>query len=198
MSKLATKDNNFFGIKWSKKHATRYPGAYAVSYSTKENYTGTMETVKAKFTHFPSPSDGITEHSIIWWNGYYQPELDILYDLDSSMDEFLREMANGPYATDPSYYSKLRSVIDKYDLEKLDKLAFPEGRKFCGFGDSSVGKYKYPDDGWNATGTVGEVVKEKKSSNKKEAEEESNDNTAAEKEEEEVEEVAYVVVGEED
>lgn len=60
-------------------------------------------------------------------------------------------MANGPYATDKSYYSKLKSVIDKNNLEELDKLAFPEGRKFCGFGDRRVGSYKYPDDGYNGT-----------------------------------------------
>lgn len=65
------------------------------------------------------------------------------------MDEFLREMANGPYATYKGYYGKLRSVIDSNNLEELDKLAFPEGRKFCGFVESSVGEYKYPSDGYN-------------------------------------------------
>lgn len=150
MSKLATVDNNFFGIKWSDKFTTRYPGSYAVTYGTTEDFGNGLVAVKDEFAHFPSPSDGITEHSIIWWNGNYGPELEILYDLNSSMDSFLREMANGPYATDPGYYSKLRSVIDSNNLEELDKLAFPEGRKYCGFNGSFVGEYKYLDDGYNA------------------------------------------------
>ena len=158
MSDLATKDNNFFGIKWSSKHAERYPGAYAVNYSTLEDYGRGTVRVDANFTHFPTPQDGITEHSIIWWNGNYYPELKILYNLDSTMDEFLVEMANGPYATDKNYYSKLRKIIDDNNLEELDKEAFPEGRKFCGFGGNTVGEYMYPDDDLNQVSGVGNVV----------------------------------------
>lgn len=156
MSDLATEDNNFFGIKWAEAYKTKYPGSFPVSYSTKEDYGGGEVSTSAIFTHFPSVTDGITEHSIIWWNGHYEPELKILEDLGSSMDSFLREMGNGPYATDSSYYYKLRKVIDDNNLEDLDKLAFPEGRKFCGFGDRRVGKYEYPDDDFNAG--VGEKV----------------------------------------
>ena len=119
MSGLATKDNNFFGIKWADKFESRYPGSYPVKYPTTEYYDGVAHKVLADFTHFPSPADGITEHSIIWWNGNYAPELKILYDLDSSMDEFLKEMGDGPYATDPAYYTKLRNVIDKNNLEEF-------------------------------------------------------------------------------
>ena len=160
MSDLAMKDNNFFGIKWSSKYEERYPGSYPVEYNTLENYGKGNVKVKASFTHFTSPSDGITEHSVIWWNGNYYPELKILYNLDSTMDEFLREMANGPYATDKNYYSKLRKVIDDNNLEDLDKEAFPEGRQFCGFGTSTVGEYKYPDDDYNDTGDVGTTTKD--------------------------------------
>lgn len=151
MSALAMEGNNFFGIKWSPSHETKYPGAYGKDYSTQEDYGYGSVTIKAQFTHFPSVADGITEHSVIWWNGSYKEELDILENLNSTRDEFLREMANGPYATDKSYYSKLKSVIEKNNLDELDKLAFPEGRKFCGFGDRRVGSYKYPDDGYNGT-----------------------------------------------
>lgn len=149
---LEKEGNNFFGIKWSESHATRYPGATYKEYSTSE-YSGTSNhvTIKAKFTHFPSVEDGITEHSIIWWNGMYEPELKILENLNSTMDEFLKEMSNGPYCTDANYYNALKSHIKKYNLEELDKLAFPEGRKFCGFGDRTVGEYKYPNDGYNGS-----------------------------------------------
>ena len=161
MSKLATEGNNFFGIKWSESFKTKYPGSKPVSYSTQEHQgTGGQVTIKAQFAHFPTVQDGITEHSVIWWNGMYEPELKILEDLNSTMDEFLREMANGPYATDVNYYSKLKSTIKSNNLEELDKLAFPEGRKFCGFGNRKVGEYKYPDDGYNGSASnVGSVEK---------------------------------------
>lgn len=159
MSKLATEGNNFFGIKWADSFKTKYPGAKPVSYSTQEHQGSSGQvTIKAEFAHFPTVQDGITEHSIIWWNGFYEPELKILEDLNSSMDEFLKEMANGPYATDVNYYSKLRATIKNNNLEELDKLAFPDGRKFCGFGDRTVGAYKYPDDGYNGSASeVGNV-----------------------------------------
>lgn len=156
---LETKGNNFFGIKWSESHGTRYPGAIGVEYLTNENSgTSSEVTITAKFTHFPSVQDGITEHSIIWWNGMYEPELRILENLNSTMDEFLREASNGPYSTDANYYNALKSHIKNYNLEELDKKAFPEGRKFCGFGDRKVGEYKYPDDGYNGSASdVGSV-----------------------------------------
>ena len=163
MSKLATEDNNFFGIKWSESFKKKYPGAKPVNYSTNEHQgTGGQVTIKDNFAHFPTVQDGITEHSIIWWNGMYEPELKILENLNSTMDEFLREMGNGPYATDVDYYGKLRKVINDNKLEELDKLAFPEGRKFCGFGDRKVGEYNYPDDGYNGSASdVGTVEKGK-------------------------------------
>lgn len=151
MSELALEHNNLFGLKWAEVHAERYPGAKPVDMATKEDYGNGQESVIGAFTHFPSITDSITEHSIIWWNGYYSTELKILQDLDSEMDEFLRAVGNGKYATDRDYYSKLRKVIDSNNLEDLDKIAFPEGRKFCGFGDSRVGEYKYPDDGFNGS-----------------------------------------------
>lgn len=161
MSDLATKDNNFFGIKWAESYKTKYPGSYPVDYGTLEDYGGGEQSVVDAFAHFPTVSDGITEHSVIWWNGCYEPEIKILENLNSTMDQFLREVGNGPYATDKNYYSKLRRVIDDYDLEKLDKIAFPEGRKFCGFGDRNVGEFKYPDDGFNGSASdVGSTVTE--------------------------------------
>lgn len=161
LSKLATEGNNFFGIKWASAHIERYPGATSTSYSTKEHQGGNEITIMANFTHFPNVTDGITEHSVIWWNGCYEPELKILEDLNSSMDSFLREMSNGPYATDVNYYGKLRGTIDSNNLEELDKLAFPDGRKFCGFGDRKVGEFKYLNDGYNGSASsVGTLVDE--------------------------------------
>lgn len=148
--KLESEGHNYFGIKWAESFATKYPGAKGVAFNTKE-YTGTSNevTISAKFAYFPTPTDSITEHSIIWWNGCYEPELKILENLNSTMDEFLVEMANGPYCTGSNYLNDLRNIIKENNLTDLDKIAFPEGRKFCGYGDRKVGEYKYPNDGYN-------------------------------------------------
>ena len=162
LSDLARNDNNLFGIKWSDSFAEKYPGSCPVTYWTLEEYDGVNVSVQAQFAHFASVTDCITQHDIIWWNGAYGPELDILYDLDSTMEEFLAEMGNGPYATDSGYGDGVLSVINSYDLRKYDELAFPDGRKFCGYNGNYVGEYNYPNDGYNKTGDVGEVTEDGK------------------------------------
>lgn len=149
LSTLAEEGNNLFGIKWAEVHAERYPGAKPVLYWTKENIGGSLVSVQANFTHFPSMSDSITEHSIIWWNGYYEKEVALLEDFNSTRDEFLHVMANGAYCTATDYEENLKAVIQSYGLDELDTLAFPEGRKFTGFGDRTKGEYRYPNDGYN-------------------------------------------------
>lgn len=153
LSTLAKEHNNFFGMKWSNKHADRYPGAYAVTLDTKEYGSGGKYSTKSKFTHFPKAEDGITEHSIIWWNGYYPNELKILLDLEGgTMDAFIKAVGNGKYCpgNGGAYYKDLKSIIKSNNLEEWDKIAFPDGRKYAGFGETYSGTYSYPSDGWNA------------------------------------------------
>lgn len=53
LSELASKDNNLFGIKWSKYHADRYPGAKPVSYQTNEDYGNGTVSITDEFTSSP-------------------------------------------------------------------------------------------------------------------------------------------------
>lgn len=140
LSDLAENHNNFFGIRWASKFATTYPGASEVSYSN------------GSFTHFPKPEDSITEHSIIFWNGYYPTELSLLKDLNSDRDSFLKAVGAGSYCpgNNGSYYANCKAIIDSRGFDEWDKLAFPDGRKFCGNGEDNVGEYSYPDDGYNS------------------------------------------------
>lgn len=151
VSELATECNNYFGIKWNDKYKERYPGSYSVKYWTKEaDDDGNLVPQPAWFTYFPTVRDGIVEHSVIWWNGYYESELDVLYDLSSSRDKFVNAVGKGAYATDPKYTYKLKKCIADYNLDELDKEAFPDGRKFCGNETKVVGTYDYPNDGYNS------------------------------------------------
>lgn len=159
VSDLALEDNNYFGIKWSDKYTERYPGAYEVKYMTKEaNEDGELVPQPAWFTHFPSVRDSIVEHSVIWWNGYYEDELNVLYNLNSSRDEFVNTVGKGAYATDPKYTYKLKKCIAEYNLDELDKIAFPNGRKYCGNESKVEGTYNYPDDGYNSSEII-EIAK---------------------------------------
>lgn len=141
LSDLAENHNNFFGIRWAGSFAEKYPGASEVSYSN------------GSFTHFPKPEDSITEHSTIFWNGYYPTELSILKDLNSDRDSFLKALGNGAYCpgNGGSYYSNCMAIIKSRGFDEWDKLAFPDGRKFCGNGTDNVGEYNYPDDGYNSS-----------------------------------------------
>lgn len=141
LSNLAEEHNNFFGIRWASSFAEKYPGAYEVHYSN------------GSFTSFPNPEDSITEHSVIWWNGFYPTELALLKDLNSDRDSFLRAVGNGAYCpgNGGSYYANCKAIIDSNGFDEWDELAFPNGRKFCGNGTDNVGEYSYPDDGYNSS-----------------------------------------------
>lgn len=151
VSDLALEDNNYFGIKWKDEYSEIYPGSYEVKYMTKEaDEEGNLISQPAWFTHFPTVKDSITEHSVIWWNGYYKDELELLYNLSSSRDDFVNAVGKGAYATDPKYTYKLKRCIADYHLDQLDKIAFPDGRKYCGNRDKIEGTYNYPNDGYNS------------------------------------------------
>lgn len=150
-SSLAVEDNNWFGIKWADSFAEKYPGAYPVSRYTTEEINGSMVGMYCDFTHFPTAAACIQEHCEIWWNGYYDMVLDVLYDLDSTTEEIIEAIGRSPYAFSgygPFLLSIYYSNQEYYD--SIDNLAYPQGRQFCGLvGERTVGEYNYPDDGYN-------------------------------------------------
>lgn len=161
LSPLASDHNNLFGVKWNPTFANDYPGS-------KEGPDG--------FAHFVDYSASITQHSIIWWNGMYPGVLDVIYDLNSTPEQMIDAIEASPYcenAKEHGYGAKMKQHMSENNFKKYDKIAFPNGRKYAGYGDKIVGEYSYPDDGYNlediknkgtsvvgSDGTVSLIVKE--------------------------------------
>jgi flagellum-specific peptidoglycan hydrolase FlgJ len=94
--------NNIFGIKGKGIRASTY-----------EVYNGRWVKIIANFQYFPTLTDAFNKHSeILHRYGAFG------YDYEFWIN---RIVARG-YATDPRYQYKIRFVIDKYQLHRLDKI----------------------------------------------------------------------------
>lgn len=94
--------NNLFGIK-----------GRGIKAKTKEFYNGRFITITAEFQYFRTVKDAFDKHyQILNRYGVYG------YDYKFWIDRIM----NGGYATDPNYDYKLNNIIEKYELQILDKI----------------------------------------------------------------------------
>ena len=94
--------NNIFGIK-----------GHGIRVTTHEVYKGKWYKIKANFQYFPTLTDAFNKHSEIL--ARYGAKG---YDYNQWIE---RIKARG-YATDPRYSYKIRFVIERYQLHRLDKI----------------------------------------------------------------------------
>ena len=94
--------NNIFGIK-----------GHGIRVTTHEVYKGKWYKIKANFQYFPTLTDAFNKHSEIL--ARYGAKG---YDYNQWIE---RIKARG-YATDPRYAHKVRFVIERYQLDRLDKI----------------------------------------------------------------------------
>jgi len=106
-SKLARKNNNFFGIKCFSKKCAK--GHCTNAYDDHH---------KDFFRKFSSPVDSWKAHSRLLSQGRYKP----LHNYKLDYKKWAEGLKKVGYATDKNYARKLISVIKKYKLNKLDKL----------------------------------------------------------------------------
>jgi len=94
--------NNIFGIK-----------GRGIRTTTHEVYRGKWVKIRANFQYFPTLKDAFNKHSkILHRYGAYG------YDYE----QWISRIKVCGYATDPYYSRKVRYVIKKYQLDKLDKI----------------------------------------------------------------------------
>ncbi|MEM1322822.1 MAG: glucosaminidase domain-containing protein [Bacteroidota bacterium] len=105
-SMLAKKNNNFFGIKCFSKKCAK--GHCTNAYDDHH---------KDFFRKYASPSDSWTAHSRLLTNGRYKK----LKQHKKDYKKWAEGLKKAGYATDARYDRKLISVIEKYQLYKLDK-----------------------------------------------------------------------------
>ncbi|MDY7231355.1 glucosaminidase domain-containing protein [Hyalangium rubrum] len=112
-SGLATKANNFFGIKGEG------PAGH-VTMPTKEFLNGKWVTVNANFRKYNSPAESFADHGkFLRDNRRYANA----FNHTDNAAQFAREIHKAGYATDPEYSNKLISIINKYGLDRFDKIA---------------------------------------------------------------------------
>lgn len=114
-SGLATKDNNFFGVK-----CTSTPSEYqsgCSNYDTREVVNGASVMVNAGFRSYASPEDSFKDHGrfLAVDNSRYGPA----FEADNA-DDFARALQAAGYATDPNYADKLIKMMEDNDLYRFN------------------------------------------------------------------------------
>lgn len=114
-SKLAKEANNLFGIKVGQN----WQGE-TFEVETREVRNGTSVTEKASFRSYKSVADSVTDYgnfftSTPWRTKNYQEFRTATNYVDAA-----NALQKSGYATDPQYGEKIKSVIERYALNKLD------------------------------------------------------------------------------
>lgn len=112
-SELATKANNYFGIKCSAQASPHQIGC--VNKDTWEHLNGNDVTVTASFRRYVSMTDSFLDHGLFLQKPRYAHAM-----AATDPDEFARRIHAAGYATDPGYANKLISLMDQYGLRKHD------------------------------------------------------------------------------
>jgi flagellum-specific peptidoglycan hydrolase FlgJ len=112
-SLLATKGQNYFGIK-----ASKGPGpAGEISMSTWEVISGANVTVSDAFKAYHNLYESVMDHGrFLADNARYAAAFKVTND----PKEFARRIQAAGYATDPSYATKLINLMDKFNLYQYD------------------------------------------------------------------------------
>lgn len=111
-SQLASKNHNYFGMKWTTKCGTKW-----VEYNTKEYVNGKYVTVKAKFRSYDTMEEGI-EGFYKFITGYKRYS-NLIGETDPA--QACIKIQQDGWATAPTYATSLyNDYIVKYGLTKYD------------------------------------------------------------------------------
>ncbi len=140
-SKLMSKANAFFGIKW-----TRGCGYDAYSSKTNEVYNGSTCTITAAFRAYDSLADSVKDYyDLLTGLSYYRDMVNnpdyktAVWGIDNNGDDNAKD-GIFMYATDPDYQSKIVNIIESYNLTVWDSVT-GSGTSGTGSEDMAAGKY---------------------------------------------------------
>ncbi|CEH00093.1 Large surface protein A [Propionibacterium freudenreichii] len=119
-SGLTLVDHNYFGIKCPAYGSPYVSGC--TSYSTSEYENGGYVTIQAGFRSYNSAADSFLDHGYFLSLGDPTNSANRYYPafLTTNDQDFVRAIANAGYATDPTYASKIISIMDRYNLYQYD------------------------------------------------------------------------------
>lgn len=122
-SRLMSKANAFFGIKW-----TRGCGYNAYSSKTNEVYNGSTCTITAAFRAYDSLADSVKDYyDLLTGLSYYRDMVNnpdyktAVWGIDNNGDDNAKD-GIFMYATDPDYQSKIINIIESYNLTEWDSV----------------------------------------------------------------------------
>ena len=119
-SDLAVKANNHFGIKCKSYWEG---GKY---YHEDDDYDRSGRLIESCFRAYESVFDSYIDHSnFLMRTGHYQH----LFKIEKGdYQSWAFGLQKSGYATDPKYALKLINIVEKYELDKLDKMDNPFSR----------------------------------------------------------------------
>ncbi len=112
-SQLAQAANNYFGIK-----ATSSLGNDGLIWLPTSEYddSGQIYEIISAFRAYKSLTDSMTDHDRLLLTSRYAPAMRVASD----PKQFAQQLYAAGYSTDPAYADKLVSLMDRYDLYRLD------------------------------------------------------------------------------
>ena len=112
-SELATRANNYFGIKCAAVASPHQIGC--IDKATWEHLNGNDVTVTASFRRYASMRDSFLDHGLFLTKPRYAAAFKA-----ATPDEFAHEIWRAGYATDPQYPAQLVRLMDQYELRQYD------------------------------------------------------------------------------
>lgn len=110
-SRATTKANNYFGIK-----SHNWGGPIYVSSTKEEDKSGRVYTTTAAFRKYGSAAESFDNYGeFLTVNPRYKNAFN-----QSDPYAFLKEVAKAGYGTDSTYYKDVSSIMNKYNLTRLD------------------------------------------------------------------------------
>lgn len=113
-SELATRANNYFGIKCAAVASPHQIGC--IDKATWEHLNGNDVTVTASFRRYASMRDSFLDRGLFLTKPRYAAAFKA-----ATPDEFAHEIWRAGYATDPQYPAKLVRLMDQYELRQYDQ-----------------------------------------------------------------------------
>lgn len=125
MSRLATRDHNLFGMKWTPSFAAAPEVAGKANWVTGEEVDGAHVTITDSFTVFKSDADCIKFRSRVFLASATYSGNALIREAVSerSSDKMAEGLKDAGWATDSAYVEKLKAAMDQYGLRAFDAMA---------------------------------------------------------------------------
>ncbi|HFU4378200.1 TPA: glycoside hydrolase family 73 protein [Streptococcus suis] len=114
-SDLAKKANNFFGIKADEKWQGK-----SIVHETKEVRNGNVATISSKFRAYNSQAESVQDYGQFFTSNPWRIRNYHHFRNSTNYLDAVIALQKSGYATDPAYAEKLKSVIERYSLDKIE------------------------------------------------------------------------------